>query len=125
MPRQIEEDLIEAIRAGRPFDKRHHAYEPMARIVRLYGNAIVDLGRGEPGVALWASMGGYNTPRTRQTINAVCKALTGRAPLLVQDYIPHVDGKRVSASEWWPVVDYRNARQSTQRPAGDPGAGEA
>ena len=117
MPRQIEEELIDAIRAGRLFSKRHHTYDPDTGIVRLYGNAIIDLARGEPGIALWASLGGWNTPRTRQTINAVARALAGRACLTVQNFQPYAGGRRVSVTEWFPV---QNARQGPQTAATAP-----
>lgn len=117
MPRQIEEELVHAIAAGRAFNKRHHAYDPVTRTVTLYGNAIAQIS-GEPGVGLWCSLAGYNTPRTRQTINAVARFVVGRSVLTVHNLQPFVDGRRVSVTEWWPVEAHSRPQDRAQAMGG-------
>lgn len=107
MSRKIEDQMIAAIRAGKPFKSGNTsvAQEVDGTYVFLHGNLIAAIGSAKLGTA-W-TLAGWNTPTTRSRINALARAFNWRG-VYNKDGMPRVSGADqtpILSTEWVNALD--------------------
>jgi hypothetical protein len=96
--RQIEKDMLAAIKAGREFKQANTQVHHAGPIVEVYlhGNLIARRDTADAQAPEWRfNLQGWNTPTTRSRLNALGAGVRAIAGM------PHVMGEPVPVEGWF------------------------